>query len=387
VQATAPCPPGEQGGAGPAAVRIVVSDSPEEDVDDSGPNGAVVVITGTSSGIGRATARRFAQEGARVVLAARRAALLEQVAQECLAAGGSALVVPTDVGQHEQVEALTERAVAAFGRIDVWVNSAAVLALGRVEETPMADHEQVIRTNLFGYLHGTCAAIIRFRQQGHGVLINNASVLGAVAAPFASSYCATKWGIRGLTESVRMELLDEPNIHVCTVLPAAIDTPIFRHAANYTGHTARAPEPVYSAERVAATIVALAKRPRREVAVGGFAPLGMLGRTLAPAVTERLTAAFIARRQFRKETASQSHGNLFEPAADDGDVSGDYRPLVWDRLERPLTLAALITPILLYAWRRRHRWLARAPSKIREACKAGPPFHPPHRGRGARIHG
>lgn len=155
-------------------------------------NNAVVVVTGASSGIGRATALLFARQGATVVLAARRTALLRQVEQECQARGGRARCVPTDTSRDEQVEALAARALEACGRIDVWVNSAAVLALGRIEEIPAADHEQLIRTNLFGYLCGTRAAVRQFRRQGHGILVNNASVLGAIGAPYSSVYSATK---------------------------------------------------------------------------------------------------------------------------------------------------------------------------------------------------
>ncbi|WP_157991575.1 SDR family oxidoreductase [Caldimonas tepidiphila] len=317
-------------------------------------NNAVVVVTGASSGIGRATAHLFARQGATVVLAARRAGLLRQVEQECAALGGRALCVPTDTSQDEQVEALAARAVEACGRIDVWVNSAAVLALGRIEEIPAADHERLIRINLFGYLCGTRTAVRQFRRQGRGILVNNASVLGAIGAPYASVYSATKWAIRGLTESVRGELLDEPGIHACTVLPSTTDTPIFRHAANYTGREARAPEPVYSAERVAEAIVGLARRPRREVVVGGFGRLGMLGHAVFPALAERVAAAYLESRQFEDRRAAPGHGNLFEPAREDEGVSGGYRPLVWDRVERPVAVAALLAlSLALYRLRRR----------------------------------
>ena len=229
------------------------------------------------------------------------------------------------------------------------MNSAAVLALGRVEEIPSADHEQLVRTNLLGYLYGTRAAVRRFRRQRRGVLINNASVLGAIGVPWASVYCATKWGIRGLTESVRMELLDEPGIHVCAVLPAAIDTPIFRHAANHSGHAVRPPEPVYAAERVAAAIVALARTPCREVVVGGAGQLALLGHAVFPAVADRLTATLIETRQFAPRAAPPSHGNLFVPAPEDEAVSGGFAPLLWDRFERPLFFATLMAlPVILY---------------------------------------
>jgi NAD(P)-dependent dehydrogenase (short-subunit alcohol dehydrogenase family) len=303
---------------------------------------AVVVVTGASTGIGRATALLFAQHGSNVVLAARRTELLREVEDECVACGARALTVPTDTGQDEQVVELARRAVEAFGRIDVWVNCAAVLALGCVEEIPASDHEQLIRTNLLGYLWGTRAAVRQFRKQGQGVLINNASVLGVLGAPYASVYCATKAAVRNLTESVRLELLDEPNIHVCAVLPSTVDTPIFRNAANYSGRGVRAPEPVYPAQRVAEVVVALAQRPRREAVVGGFGLLGVLAHKFLPALCERASAEYIKRLQFKPTPAEPSPGNLFVPSQRNERISGGYGPLIWSKVERPLATAAVL---------------------------------------------
>jgi NADP-dependent 3-hydroxy acid dehydrogenase YdfG len=136
---------------------------------------SVVVITGASSGIGRATARSFARHGATVVLAARREAALHEVAQECRNLGGQPLVIPTDVTDAAAVEHLATRTVETVGRIDVWVNNAGVTLVGRLEETPLEPYRRVIDTNLFGYVHGARAAIPYLREQGSGVLINNAS--------------------------------------------------------------------------------------------------------------------------------------------------------------------------------------------------------------------
>jgi NAD(P)-dependent dehydrogenase (short-subunit alcohol dehydrogenase family) len=143
----------------------------------------VLAITGASSGIGRATALAFARRGDAVVLAARRTGLLETAARECEALGGTALAEPADVTQEEQVEALGCRALERFGRIDVWFNNAGVGAFGRLESVPMESWRRVIETNLFGYVHGARVAMRQFRAQGHGVLVQNASIVGRTAKP------------------------------------------------------------------------------------------------------------------------------------------------------------------------------------------------------------
>ncbi len=251
--------------------------------------GTAVVITGASSGIGRASALAFARRGARLILAARRERPLQDLAQECDRAGGQGLAVPTDVRDSEAVEALAKAAVESFGRLDVWVNNAAVGMWARFEEIPLEDYRRVIETNLWGYIYGARAALPHFRDAGSGVLINNASVLATVSAPYASPYVVAKHGIRGLTMSLRQELaLDRAKgIRVCTVLPPTIDTPFFQHSANRTGRAVKAMPPVYPPERVARTIVNCARWPRREVFVGNMARLAHQQFKVMPGLTER----------------------------------------------------------------------------------------------------
>ncbi len=228
-------------------------------------NGTVVVITGASSGFGKGSALAFAQAGASVVLAARRDGLLEELARECEASGGHALAVPTDVGVEGEMQYLAQSAVAQFGRIDVWVNNAGGGALGRFEDVPLADHVQVIQTDLVGTLYGSYFAMQQFKAQGRGTLINIASVIGKVPAPYFASYAAAKHGVVGLSGAIRQELEENKvkDIHVCIVEPTSFDTTFFEHAANYTGHKAVPIPPVYDPQEVIDTIVSLATHPTR----------------------------------------------------------------------------------------------------------------------------
>lgn len=286
---------------------------------------SVVVITGASSGIGRATAHAFARAGATVVVNARGDDKLEDVVQECRDLGGDCVAIPCDVSSESDVQALADEVVEAFGRIDVWVNNAAVTAFGRIDEMPYELCRQVIETNLLGYLHGCRAAIGQFRRQAEGVLINVASVAGKVGQPFTSAYSASKFGIIGLSDSVRMEVRKDPGIHVCTVLPPSIDTPLFQHGANYLGRKAQPMPPIYTADDVAETILALARRPRREVAIGAAGKLLVAMQRLAPALTEQMVADSVERKHFSQEPDLDELGNLIEPVDDDYEVSGGWK--------------------------------------------------------------
>jgi NAD(P)-dependent dehydrogenase (short-subunit alcohol dehydrogenase family) len=287
---------------------------------------SVVVITGASSGIGAATAREAAARGMAVVLAARGAKALEAVAEQCRADGGRALAVPTDVTDPAAVEDLAARAVAEFGRIDGWVNNAAVSSVGLFEEIPLDELRRVIEVNLLGVVYGMRVALPRLRAAGGGVLINNASVLAEVAVPYQSAYNAAKHGVRGLSDTVRQELrtTGEKRIAICTLLPGGIDTPFFRHAGNRSGRLLTPPPPTYPPEMVARTIVRLLRRPRREAYAGGAAlALGLQWR-LAPGLTERFLTVYGERAQFRAGRAQSTDGNVFSADTATGRASGGF---------------------------------------------------------------
>jgi NAD(P)-dependent dehydrogenase (short-subunit alcohol dehydrogenase family) len=288
---------------------------------------SVVVITGASSGIGRATALQLAQKGASVVLAGRRKEALDDLAGRCQELGGAAIAHAVDVTDEAAVQDMARRASETFGRIDVWVNNAAVTLFGRFENVPSDAFRRVIETNLFGCVHGSRAALPYFRRQGHGVLINVSSIAGEIGQPFTSPYVASKWAVRGFSESLRMELSldEEQRIKVCTVLPASIDTPLFQHAANYSGRQPKPMRPIYDADKVASTIVGLIKRPQREVSVGGVGPLITWQHRLTPALVEAMMARQTNIDHFQQQPADDGPGNLWEPMWGHETVSGKWK--------------------------------------------------------------
>jgi short-subunit dehydrogenase len=284
---------------------------------------AVVVVTGASSGIGKATALELVKDGAAVVLAARQEAALHELARACEQAGGRALVVPTDVTQEESVRTLARRAVETFGHIDVWINNAGVYLVGRTEDCPWDVYRRVLETNLFGTILGARAALPLFREQRRGVLVNVASVSGAVGMPFTSAYVASKFAVRGFSESLREEL-HGTNIDVVTVIPASIDTPLFQHAANFSGRGVRPVGPVYGADKVARAIVNAARAPRREVTVGAVGTLQRFFHAVAPPIMERVFARQTERDLFQDAAAPPTEGNLFAPRPP-FDIVGGWR--------------------------------------------------------------
>lgn len=315
--------------------------------------GSVVVLTGASSGIGRAAAREFARRGARLVLAARRGDALEDVAAECAALGGEAIAVPTDVSDEAQVQALAARAVERFGVIDAWVNNASVYMVGRFEDTPPDAFRRLIDVNLFGSVHGARAALPHFRERGRGVLVFTTSIDAHLPAPLVSAYAASKWAVYGFAESLRQELRDDREIHVSLVSPAAIDTPLFHHAANYSGRRLKAISPTYEPEKVARAIRRQVERPRREVIVGGAGKLAAAQRRLSPALTDAAFSFLTKRDHFAEGEAPPSAGNLWEPVVEGTAASGGWQTV--PRGARRIVLVGAATVPAALAARRLRR--------------------------------
>ncbi|GGK78495.1 SDR family oxidoreductase [Rufibacter glacialis] len=287
----------------------------------------IAVITGASSGIGRATAYEFARRGYQLVLAARFGAGLEEVAEKCNRLGGQAIAVPTDVAKEEEVNALAYQAQSSFGGFDVWVNNAAVGLFGRFEEIPTEDIRQLMEVNVFGYIYGARVAIRQFRSQGYGTLINVSSMAALVGQPFSIPYTMSKYAVRGMSISLTQELADEENIHVCCVLPAVIDTPIFQHAGNYMGQAVKAPDPVIPAKRVANAIYRLTRKPQEQVTVGNMSRMMRLQRLVSPALLfDKYLQKMIAHNHFKSQPSGPFQGNLYAPMTNWNKVNGGWLP-------------------------------------------------------------
>jgi len=284
----------------------------------------VIVITGASSGIGQATAEAFARGGARLVLAARNAAALQAVAKKCRELGADVLVVPTDVTDAAKVKELAQAALS-FGRIDVWVSNVGVGAVGKLQDTPIEAHEQVIRANLIGHMNDAHAVIPVFFKQGRGVFVNMISLGGFAAAPYASAYSASKFGLKGFSESLRAELAEFPDIHICDIYPAFIDTPGLSHGANYTGRKLSAPPPVYDPRMVADAVVKVSRSPKATTTVGAAADLIRVGHFLAPTLTATFMNWFMTTYFKSAPAAPITDGNLFKHAQNPGGIDGGLR--------------------------------------------------------------
>jgi len=253
------------------------------------PTPRVLLVTGASSGIGRAAARQAAARGDHLVLAARDERTLKETAIECDAAGAaSTLVVPTDVGDDEAVAACIRQVLDRHGRLDGVAHCAGVVAYGRIEDVPPEVFEGVLRTNLLGSVTIARHVIPVLRDQGRGGLVLVGSIVGHLGVPGMSPYVVSKWGVRALARQLQLENRDEGEVSVSLVSPGGVLTPIYEQAANFSGWAGRPPPPVDSPEKVARVVLDRIDRPRKRTQIGLANNVMRFGFTFMPGVYDAL---------------------------------------------------------------------------------------------------
>jgi NAD(P)-dependent dehydrogenase (short-subunit alcohol dehydrogenase family) len=292
----------------------------------------VVVVTGATSGVGRATVVAFARRGDAVALLARGAEALRAAAADVEAAGGRALPIECDVTDAGAVDAAAERVERELGPIDVWVNDAMVAVLGFVADTTPEDFRRVTEVNYLGYVHGTLAALRRMRPRGRGVIIQVGSALAYRAIPLQATYCATKFAIRGFTDSLRTELLHEGSgIKVTMVQLPGLNTPQFDQVRNLLPRKPRPVAPVYQPEVAADAIVWASEHPRREVWVGANTAIIIAANKIVPWFGDWFLARTNVKAQMDDQPAEDRRDYLYAPMPGDPGAHGRFDDEAKDR--------------------------------------------------------
>jgi short-subunit dehydrogenase len=286
----------------------------------------VVVITGASQGIGRETALLLARRGSSVVAAARNEEALGTLAAEIERSGGQVETVVADVSLYAEVEHIADRAIERFGRIDTWINNAAVSVYARLDALQPDELDRVIRVNLLGQIYGSKVAVARMKACGRGTIINVGSALSERAVPLQSAYVAAKHGVAGFTEALRLELeASSAEIDAVLILPSSINTPLFNFARSKIGVMPMPVPPVYEPQVVAEAIAHAAEHGGREIVVGGWGKLLILGQRLSSTVLDRY---MVQGRRLEKQQATDlpddRRDNLFEPSTGPGSTRGEF---------------------------------------------------------------
>lgn len=331
--------------------------------------GSVVVITGASSGVGRATARAFGAEGAKVALIARGAEGLAAAAEEIRAVGGEARVFAIDVADSTAVYDVADQIVSAWGRIDFWINDAMQSVFAPAWDVTPEEFKRVTEVTYFSYVYGTLAALRHMRSRNEGVIIQIGSALAYRSLPLQSTYCAAKSAIRGFTDSLRSELIHERSaIKVTMVQLPAVNTPQFgvvRNKLEKHGHPVR---PIYEPEVIARAVLAAAARPTREVWLGLPTIKAILGQRVIPGLLDRYLARKAWTAQMTDKIPPTHADNLWSPLPGDRGARGAFSDearsssiVMWARRHRaPLTLAAIATVAAAAARAGTPRWMSAA---------------------------
>lgn len=287
----------------------------------------VVVLMGASSGIGRETALRFAGRGARIVVSARSEVGLQSLVEEIRSKGGEAMAVVADAADFGQVEAVARTAVEEYGRLDTWVHLSAAGLFARFDQTRPEEFRRVVEVDLMGQVYGAMAALPHLKREGRGALVHISSVVGKRSVPLQSAYCASKHGIDGFLESLRIELLHEgwSNIGVTNVMPAAINTPFFTKARTRLGVKPKGFPPVYQPGVVADVILYSAEKAPREIVAGGAGKGMLLTQRLSPLLMDALMLrAGFESQMTEQPKSSEDPDGLFEPMGKQDRTEGDF---------------------------------------------------------------
>ena len=290
----------------------------------------VVVLMGASSGIGRETAVRFARKGAKVVASARGEEGLDSLVQEIRDEGGEAIAVPADTSEFEQVKAVADRAVQEYGRLDTWVHLAAVGLFATFEQTTPEEFARVIDVNLMGQVYGAMAALPHIKREGRGALIHISSVEAKRSFPFHSAYGASKHGIDGFLEALRVELRHEGwPIGVTQVMPATINTPFFDKGRTKLGVKPVGVPPIYEPETVANMILYAAENPARDLVSGGAAQALILNQRLSPRILDAIltTRVGFSPQKTEEPRSEDDPDNLYAPINGHDTAKNGFRAL------------------------------------------------------------
>ncbi len=312
----------------------------------------VVVVTGSSGGVGRAIAHAFAKRGAHVGLVARGESSLQDVRREVQELGGQALVVPTDVADAEQVEAAAEAVEAHFGPIDVWVNDAMATVFARVIDTTAEEFTRATQVTYLGTVYGTMAALKRMTARDRGKIVQVGSALSYRAIPLQAAYCGAKFGIRGFTDSIRTELLhDRSHVQITMVQLPGVNTTQFNWCRSKLPNHPQPVPPIYQPEIPAEAVYWAAHHHRRELWVGYSAVEAIVGTMIAPSLADRyLARTGISGQQMKDRPVPPDRpDNLFEPvpslAATHGifdDQAKTRSPQLWATTHRSQIAAAAL---------------------------------------------
>jgi short-subunit dehydrogenase len=285
----------------------------------------VVVVTGASSGVGRAIARAAGAEGAKVALIARGIDGLEAAAREIEEAGGESLVLPLDLSDPVAVERAAAHAVAEWGCIDVWVNDAMVSVFAPITETTPDEFRRVMEVNYLGTVHGTMAALRHMLPRDSGVIVQIGSALAYRSIPLQSAYCASKAAMRGFTDSLRCELLHAKSRVAVTMLQLpAVNTPQFDVVRNKLGKHGRPVPPIYQPEVIARAFLHAVERPSRELWIGWSTIKAIIGQRVFPGILDRYLAKMAWDAQTTDRLPPTGTDNLSAPLPGDRGAHGPF---------------------------------------------------------------